>query len=300
MGIRFFCPNGHKLNVKAHLAGKRGLCPTCAAKVRIPFASTRPPGKKRRRRETAQAASLEARAGSEASGDIAAWLEEDEDLSSAIQSRRSSSSREPSTAPHPQKEKQDKKEKQGDLPAPLFEDIDLAALEAMGVPESPPPAQPIAGATFATSEAVWYVRPPGGGQFGPASSEVIITWIREGRVPAESLVWREGWRDWQKAAEAFAEPGRSGRPVPRQAILPAPPLKPLARKAVPPKRSGIDHSTLLIGALGVGTLVVLIVLVWMLVRRAEAPPSTEPVRGALRSSLSSSLIPGLPPVRLPH
>lgn len=39
MGIRFLCPNGHKLNVKAELAGKRGSCPECGAKILIPAAS---------------------------------------------------------------------------------------------------------------------------------------------------------------------------------------------------------------------------------------------------------------------
>jgi hypothetical protein len=42
MGIRFLCPNGHKLNVKADLAGKRGSCPECGAKLVIPTASTLP------------------------------------------------------------------------------------------------------------------------------------------------------------------------------------------------------------------------------------------------------------------
>jgi hypothetical protein len=36
MGIRFTCPSGHKLHVKAHLAGKRGICPQCGAKILIP------------------------------------------------------------------------------------------------------------------------------------------------------------------------------------------------------------------------------------------------------------------------
>jgi hypothetical protein len=39
MGIRFSCPNGHRLNVKAHLAGKRGICPHCGVRVAIPPAS---------------------------------------------------------------------------------------------------------------------------------------------------------------------------------------------------------------------------------------------------------------------
>lgn len=36
MGIRFHCPNGHKLHVKAFLAGKRGICPECGVSVEIP------------------------------------------------------------------------------------------------------------------------------------------------------------------------------------------------------------------------------------------------------------------------
>ncbi|MDA0658186.1 MAG: DUF4339 domain-containing protein [Planctomycetota bacterium] len=39
MGIKCFCPHGHPLNVKSHLAGKRGVCPTCGVKFRIPEAS---------------------------------------------------------------------------------------------------------------------------------------------------------------------------------------------------------------------------------------------------------------------
>ncbi len=39
MGIRFLCPNGHKLNVKTELAGKRGSCPECGVKLVIPAAS---------------------------------------------------------------------------------------------------------------------------------------------------------------------------------------------------------------------------------------------------------------------
>ncbi|MBQ1456356.1 MAG: DUF4339 domain-containing protein [Thermoguttaceae bacterium] len=41
MGIRFYCPQGHKLNVKAELAGKTGFCPECGARVQIPLQSTR-------------------------------------------------------------------------------------------------------------------------------------------------------------------------------------------------------------------------------------------------------------------
>lgn len=40
MGIRFACSNGHKLNVKADLAGKRGKCPQCGVKIEIPLSES--------------------------------------------------------------------------------------------------------------------------------------------------------------------------------------------------------------------------------------------------------------------
>jgi hypothetical protein len=39
MGIRFQCPNGHSLNVKTFLAGKRGICPECDARFIVPLES---------------------------------------------------------------------------------------------------------------------------------------------------------------------------------------------------------------------------------------------------------------------
>jgi hypothetical protein len=42
MGIRFLCPNGHRLNVKSFLAGKRAICPDCGARVVVPSDSEQP------------------------------------------------------------------------------------------------------------------------------------------------------------------------------------------------------------------------------------------------------------------
>lgn len=36
MGVRFECPQGHKLHVKAHLAGQRGICPECGLRFIVP------------------------------------------------------------------------------------------------------------------------------------------------------------------------------------------------------------------------------------------------------------------------
>jgi hypothetical protein len=73
-------------------------------------------------------------------------------------------------------------------------------------PAAPPAPPPVAGDPLSESpEAVWYVRPASGGQFGPATADVMRGWLTEGRVGADTLVWREGWREWQEASATFPQ-----------------------------------------------------------------------------------------------
>lgn len=51
--------------------------------------------------------------------------------------------------------------------------------------------------------AIWYVRPPQGGQYGPATTAVMRTWVEDGRVPPESHVWAEGWPEWRRAVSVI-------------------------------------------------------------------------------------------------
>jgi hypothetical protein len=60
MGIRFTCPSGHKLHVKAFLAGKRGVCPHCGAKFVIPSDQESEKLPARSTHEDGQRASIEA------------------------------------------------------------------------------------------------------------------------------------------------------------------------------------------------------------------------------------------------
>jgi hypothetical protein len=140
MGIRFFCPNGHKLNVKEFQAGQRGLCPVCDAKLLVPLKSTRL-SSKLERRTPQEGASVDA---------------------------------EPKTT----------------LPPPVLPAPAPAAV-----------ADPLADG----KEIVWYVRPSSGGQFGPATPHIMREWLAEGRIGADSLVWREGWRDWKTAVDVFPQ-----------------------------------------------------------------------------------------------
>jgi hypothetical protein len=148
MGIRFYCPNGHRLHVKSFLAGKRGICPHCATRFRIPLDSEIPRGSPKVKPDS-QAAEAAAAANGKRQGAVAAIV--------------ATSTEKP----------------QGQV-------INLSL-------------DPIAEAP----DAVWYVRPPSGGQYGPAKGEVMRRWILEGRVSADSLVWREGWSDWTTAGPVF-------------------------------------------------------------------------------------------------
>ena len=39
MGIVAFCPQGHRVKVKDELAGRKGICPECGTRFRIPHES---------------------------------------------------------------------------------------------------------------------------------------------------------------------------------------------------------------------------------------------------------------------
>ncbi len=158
MGIKFRCQScDKKLHVKAFLAGKRGVCPFCGAKVRIP-------------KESQPTRASESSDGGLDGSTMAAEHEGSQ----------------PETAV-----------KQSSVAAAKSSTAKTATRPAASAPR--PAADPITEAP----DAVWYVRPPSGGQYGPADGDIMRRWLEEGRVGADSLVWREGWPDWKIAASAF-------------------------------------------------------------------------------------------------
>jgi GYF domain 2 len=68
---------------------------------------------------------------------------------------------------------------------------------------------PAPGGTMAQAsrspDALWFVRPSSGGQFGPASMSLLRQWKAEGRVTGDSWVWQQGWDDWQRATVIFSD-----------------------------------------------------------------------------------------------
>jgi hypothetical protein len=211
MGIRFYCPNGHKLNVKAFLAGKRGICPHCDARFEIPCESQ---------------------------------IADDA----------------PRLRPQPA--------------SPSATAMDGAVSVATAQPAAPPsPVPQPADAYDAIAEApdaVWYVRPTAGGQFGPARGDVMRQWIAEGRVSTDSMVWREGWPDWRTAGPVFPELHQDSArnadlaELPGLSALENPPPRQTRARPIAARGSGNRKSIALVVCLALLILVLLVVLVTVL------------------------------------
>ena len=184
MGIKFHCPNGHKLNVKAFLAGKKAVCPKCGEKVLVP--------------EQSESAVTDAPESPVV--DASAADPQPETIAAPV----IVTSKPAAAAPQPTQ------------PAVAQKPIVQPAAQQPAIVTQPAVAplsgQPSPGTVDAIAEAptaVWYVRPPSGGQFGPAAGDIMRGWLAEGRVTADSLVW------WAAGPTGVPRrrPFRSCRPV---------------------------------------------------------------------------------------
>ncbi len=252
MGIRFFCPNGHKLNVKTFLAGKRGLCPKCGAKVLIPSASDPAASKSPDEEALPPKSTPEQHAPSESAPEQPTPPE----LPPPIPPSPPGAGDEPDTPRPPASDASD----------PLiFEELDFNALEAFTRPKDPGPSRHV-GSVESSGELSWYVRLPSGGQFGPATSDVIRSWIAEGRVSADSLIWREGWRDWRVASSEFPELAAEEEMAQLRSIAPRRPSPSSARTtSAKQKPTSFSRTALVIILVTVaGAMVLSGALIWRL------------------------------------
>ena len=167
MGIRFLCPNGHKLNVKAYLAGERGICPQCDAKFLVPSESG------------GQATAI-----SEAEISAAA---KPEPAPAATSTQQSASIHQPASAP--------------------AQTPEVAAASPTETVPPPPPTSPHSPVPSppepAAPEEVWYVRTADGQQYGPAHTELMRQWVAEGRVTVDCHAWRTGWPEWKSGGHVI-------------------------------------------------------------------------------------------------
>ena len=166
MGIRFRCHHcEHELNLKEFQAGRRARCPACSGRFRVPTASA----------------------------DFSDPLDDQEVQLAAASSVSKQTSAGGGTF---------------NL-RPSSSDPDIGtgrpSVANSGQHASPTLQTPLPAAIREAPQAVWYVRPPGGEQYGPAEGHVFHNWLQDNRISPDSLVWRDGWPQWQSAGDVFDE-----------------------------------------------------------------------------------------------
>lgn len=207
MGIRFQCPNGHPIHVKSFLAGKRGICPHCEAKFIIPQESggQAPPAPRKKRHSWSDDGASESMPPDQQTPDGTDAPAPTGGAAFAQPSGNGIQLNAPVSLPS----------EQGRLPQDSARAAPVAHTPAVAGASPAQPIQPAAPVNPAAPagadpiaeapQAMWYVRPPTGGQFGPAAGEILRRWIGEGRVSADSMVWREGWAEWRQAGQALPQ-----------------------------------------------------------------------------------------------
>lgn len=271
MGIRFHCPNGHKLNVKAFLAGKKGVCPDCGVKLRIPDRSepgldsgideekqavAKPAPALPAPKPVAAPAPVAVMAAPLPSAPTPAMIPQGVPRPSGIATPvMPAGGYAPVSAPPP-------------MPAmmPAAPSPYAAPMPGRGPQPPPPPIAPPAppGTRDPIAEnplATWFVRPPSGGQFGPARGEVMRKWLTEGRVTADSLVWREDWIDWLAATEVFPQLGKSAPAAAGMFGVATTTVRPATSSSLPAARKPAKGNTGVLVLVGLAIVCVVLVVV---------------------------------------
>jgi hypothetical protein len=214
MGIRFLCEHCQKrVHVKDFLAGKRARCPHCKESMQIPLESTLV------KEKSAVADTRDSPAAGKSVADTAdakpkSEIRSDVHMASAKQASKHETADLPATA---ETAKQEMVATPPVNPAPLVDEHDPFA-------EAP--------------NALWYVAPPQGGQYGPADNKMLQSWIEEGRVSSDSMIWREGWPDWRSATTVMRLPSSSPPPPAPTTSTQSP-----GKNEAQPAKGDVHHAT---------------------------------------------------------
>lgn len=173
MGIVAFCPNGHRVKVKDEFAGRKGICPTCAARFRIPFPNPR--------------AAMAPGVGSEPPA--ATIISRDPQLAATL----------PAARALPDAAAFDANDEPVDIAADFAPLPDEPAADASST-DSPPQPYP---ALDERPDLAWCIAVRGGTPSAPLAASAMRAWLASGEVSADHVVWRQDWPDWRPVAEVF-------------------------------------------------------------------------------------------------
>jgi hypothetical protein len=175
MGIVVFCPSGHRVKVKDELAGRKGVCPECQARFRIPRESCPIPTARVLGFDAAWAASLRR----------AVILSADHAF---LTSQSGGLEHRPATSPT--HTFQEAAPRLASPPAPRLE------------PDAPPALHRLLAAEPA---ATWCIAIRGGEPSAQLTAAEMQAWLGSGRPTGEELVWRSDWADWVAIRLVFPE-----------------------------------------------------------------------------------------------
>ncbi|HBE72195.1 MAG TPA: hypothetical protein DDW52_29015 [Planctomycetaceae bacterium] len=218
MGIRFACHEcGYQLHVKDFQAGRRGKCPKCQVRFRIPTADA------------------------PKSFPVSDNQPEDEDSARELQSKPTTKPglKLPSNPSEVQTLSQDPAGESDSVGSSLGPTTVQSATEVASdqpsVGDLPQPSQPASSrspesspqtelASVLMQSSVWYLRDAKGNQLGPADSSQMQVWLLEGKANLDSFVWCDAWPDWKAANEIFPDYCASASVPPPPPAAAVPPL----------------------------------------------------------------------------
>ncbi len=176
MGIVSFCPQGHRVKVKDSLAGKKGICPTCGGRFRIPQVSAPPP----------------AVVAAPAAAALPVATLVSLDAAEADRLPRALLLDPPAAAPAASATVED-------------EQVVEATVEALEFEDDEPPAAVLHPVIAERPDLAWCHAVPGGTASEPLGAEAMQAWLDSGRAGAGALVWRADWPEWRPLHAVFPE-----------------------------------------------------------------------------------------------
>ena len=282
MGIRFSCHMCNQpLHVKDFQAGKRGRCPKCQGSFRVPAKDA----------DFSLAVEESAALAMPAKLTTKPTAEPNANATAKARAKPAAASQAPAKA--------DLSKTDQHAAAPQTATGKTATGKtATGIATttkplaSPPASEPVAmpASLLPLLDARWFVRPPSGNQYGPATTQMLLDWIAEKRVTADALLWRDGLDTWFSARELIPEPfgGESNASTKSPQDIPPPAVarpttssqKPVEAIAVPSgpatnkaaiamkKKKQLKQQWMVLGLLATMALCLVIALILILTRGA--------------------------------
>lgn len=198
MAIEIHCPNGHRIKVKEHLAGRTGRCPTCGTTVRVEVEPSLPLARLvpvdpaiLATLPRARPLGAGARAERERQAPVSAGLPSGE------------------TGPLPTETgdfagwDSGPAEPRWDVPEPGGAARDPAGgtpqPESAAAPQPAPFEPPIA----ERPDLTWCIAFPGGDPTEPLDAPTMQAWLDGGHATGTEVVWRSDWPEWRTVQDVF-------------------------------------------------------------------------------------------------